>query len=170
MKVLVAAATRHGASGEIGRAIAMELSAHGYEVEYLDIDHVVAVDTYDAAIVGSAVYGGRWLPAARTFVDEHREVLYRIPVWLFSSGPVGDAPSEAEPPIDAAPIAELVNAKEHRLLSGRLDKSKLSLSERAMVMVVRARYGDYRDWVDIRDWTESIAADLGEVGRHPSVS
>ena len=170
MKVLVATATRHGASGEIGRTIAMDLSAHGYEVEYLDVEHIVAVDTYDAAIIGSAVYGSRWLATARAFVDDHREVLYRIPVWLFSSGPVGDPPARAEPPIDAAPIAESVNAKDHRVFAGRLDKSKLNLGERAMVMAAGAHYGDYRDWVDIRDWTESIADELGEVGRHPSVS
>jgi len=41
-------------------------------------------------VIGSAVYMGRWLPAARDLIEGHREVLSAMPVWLFSSGPLGD--------------------------------------------------------------------------------
>ena len=48
-------------------------------------------------------------------------------------------------------------ALEHRLFTGRLDRSRLGLGERAVVRVVGAAEGDYRDWDDVRRWAASIA-------------
>jgi menaquinone-dependent protoporphyrinogen oxidase len=51
---------------------------------------VRSVGGYDAVIVGGALYHGRWHRAARRFVRRHRTALRSMPVWFFSSRPLGD--------------------------------------------------------------------------------
>jgi hypothetical protein len=50
--------------------------------------------------------------------------------------------------------------REHRVFAGRLDKSKLSFPERAVVLAFRAVEGDFRDWDAIAAWSSEIAAAL----------
>jgi menaquinone-dependent protoporphyrinogen oxidase len=40
--------------------------------------------------MGSAVYAGRWRKEAATFLEADAKVLAERPVWLVSSGPVGE--------------------------------------------------------------------------------
>jgi menaquinone-dependent protoporphyrinogen oxidase len=49
------------------------------------------------------------------------------------------------------------HAREHRVFSGRIDLRRLSLTERAIVNAVRAPHGDFRAWMEIRDWAAAIA-------------
>lgn len=106
MRVLVVTASKHGATAEIGQAIAGELVARGVDASARSSDDEVPPDGYDAVVLGSAVYAGRWLPAAKAFVERFGAVLRGRPVYLFSSGPVGDPPTPEEEPVDAAPMVE----------------------------------------------------------------
>jgi menaquinone-dependent protoporphyrinogen oxidase len=90
MKVLVSAASAHGATAEIARAITDALTAHGFVTSMIPPAQVSAIEDYDAVILGSAVYVGHWLDPAKDFVTRFRDALAARPVWLFSSGPVGD--------------------------------------------------------------------------------
>jgi menaquinone-dependent protoporphyrinogen oxidase len=36
-------------------------------------------DGYDAAVIGSAMYGGHWIEPARELVERHKVALTRIP-------------------------------------------------------------------------------------------
>jgi menaquinone-dependent protoporphyrinogen oxidase len=98
MRVLVTAASKYGATAEIAAAIAESLAGHGLEATVLSPEEVKGVDGYDAVVVGSAVYAGHWLKPARELVERHAGVLAGRPVWLFSSGPVGDPPKPEEDP------------------------------------------------------------------------
>src|SRR6476646_4096693 len=89
MKILVAVAGRHGSTNEIGGAITQTLRDLGHTVDQLTMEGGTDIGRYDAAIVGSAVYMGNWLPDARAFVERNRSILSSMPVWLFSSGPIG---------------------------------------------------------------------------------
>jgi menaquinone-dependent protoporphyrinogen oxidase len=161
MTALVAVASRHGATREIAAAIARGLGEHGIESELADVEDVSRVDRYDAVVLGSAVYVGRWLEPARRFVAEHGEKLASKDVWLFSSGPIGDPPRPVEEEaVQVADLAAATQAREHRLFAGRLDKSGLGFGERAIVAAVRAQEGDFRDWDEIGAWAGSIAAAL----------
>jgi menaquinone-dependent protoporphyrinogen oxidase len=160
MKVLVCAASKHGATTEIAAEIGAALSAVGVEAVVLAPDEVLTVDGYDAAVIGSAVYVGRWLEPAKVLVEHHQEALRAMPVWLFSSGPVGDPPKPVEVPIDAQPLADLVDARGHRVFAGDIDRSRLGFGERAMVAAVRAPDGDFRPWAEIEAWAREIAAAL----------
>ncbi len=80
---------------------------------------------------------------AIAFVERNRAQLLKGSVWLFSVGPL-----EGQQRIDPAEIAGLaasLKAVEHRLFAGELDKSHLSIVERALVKGVKAPYGDFRD-------------------------
>lgn len=157
MRVLVAAATRHGSTMEIATTIAGILEDAGSEVDVKKPEDVRSVVDYGAVVIGSAVYLGRWLEPARQFVDRCGGDLLGRPVWLFSSGPLGDpAKPDIEPP-DAAMIRAATAAIDHRVFPGRLVKSELGFAEKVVVAGVRAPYGDFRPWGDVAAWARGIA-------------
>ncbi len=162
MKILVSVASKHGATAEIGEAIARELRDQRFDVELVAPADVGDPARYQAAIVGSAVYAGHWRPEALDLVERAGSALGRMPVWLFSSGPIGEPPKPDEDPVDIAALSEAVGATGHRLFSGRLHRPSLSLGERAIVRAFRVPYGDFRDWQAIRLWAKEIAAALDE--------
>jgi menaquinone-dependent protoporphyrinogen oxidase len=96
MRVLVAAASRHGATTEIAEAIARGLAQRGVEADARPAEGIESIDGYDAVVAGSAVYVGHWLEPARQMIEAHAAALAARPVWLFSSGPLG--PPEALKP------------------------------------------------------------------------
>ena len=166
MNVLVAAASKYGATAEIAAAVAQNLRDRGYAVALLPIDAVDSVEGYDAVVLGSAVYMGRWRSSAREMVADRAADLRKRPVWLFSSGPTGEVARPAEDPVDVKEIILLTNARGHRLFAGRLERGRLGFADRAVVMALRAADGDFRDWSDIKSWTDEIADALA-VGTAP---
>lgn len=160
MKVLVTAASRHGATTEVAASIGAVLQATGLEVHVLAPSEVAGLDGFDVAIIGSAVYVGRWLEPARELVEREKTALCCIPVWLFSSGPVGDPPKPIEDSVDAAPLTELVGARGHRTFAGHVDRKRLGFAEKAIMAAVRAPEGDFRPWPEIEAWAREIGAAL----------
>lgn len=160
LNVLVSAASRHGATIEVAATIGEALRSEGLEVFVVAPDEVDRLDGFDAAVLGSAVYVGRWLEPARDLVERHKVALTRIPVWLFSSGPIGDPLKPAEDAADAAPLAALVGARGHHTFPGSVDRRRLSFGERAVMAAVRAPEGDYRTWPEIEAWAREIAVEL----------
>lgn len=160
MRVLVTAATKYGATAEIAQTIAEVLGERGLEPTVLPPEQVEEVDGYHAVVLGSAVYAGRWLKPAKELVERHAGGLAARPVWLFSSGPVGDPPKPEEDPVDVAELVALTNAREHRVLAGKLVRKQLSFPERAIVSALRVPDGDFRDWTEIRHWAAEIAQAL----------
>lgn len=161
MRVLVTAASKHGATAEIADRIAEVLGRRGLDVAVAPPDRVEDPRDFDALVVGSAVYAGHWLAPARDLVERIGGTLGAMPVWLFSSGPIGDPPKPDEEPIDVADGMEALGARGHVLFAGRLDKSLLGFGERAIVTALRAPEGDFRDWTAIEAWAGSIATELG---------
>ena len=160
MKVLVSAASKHGATAGIADAIASTLMSRGFEVMVKEPGHVEEVHTFDAIVVGSAVYAGHWMKPAIELTERFAERFPGKPVWLFSSGPLGDPPKPTEDPVDVAEVMKLTEARDHRVFAGKLDKAMLSFPERTIVGALRAPYGDFRAWDEIRSWAEEIADSL----------
>jgi menaquinone-dependent protoporphyrinogen oxidase len=169
MRILITTASRHGATTGIGDAIALQLRRAGHQVVHVDPAVISSLADDDAVILGSAVYAGRWERAARVFAERFAADLRSRPVWLFSSGPLGDPPKPLDESADVAHVLELTGAREHRLFAGRLDRSRLGLAERVIVAAVRAPDGDQRPWRDIEAWADGIAAELAQSER-PSLS
>ena len=160
MKVLVSTASKHGSTADIGRSIVDVLTGEGIEARILAPEEVTSLDSYDAIILGSAVYAGRWMKPMRELVDRFEVELAGRPVWLFSSGPIGDPPQPEEDPVDVASIMEKTAARDHLLFAGKIDRKKLNFGERAIVSALKAPEGDFRDWDEIRDRALAIAGEL----------
>lgn len=167
MNVLVAVSSKHGSTREIAESIADTIrragAGAGLEVEVLDAAQVDSVARYDAVVVGSALYMGRWMGPARDLVERSAASLRTRPVWLFSSGPLGP---DIVDPADAAQgdkLLELVGAREHRVFPGRLDRQEIGFLERRIVSMVKSPYGDHRDWAGIGEWATTIAGALTAV-------
>jgi menaquinone-dependent protoporphyrinogen oxidase len=165
MKVLVTAATKYGATGEIARAIGDVLAEHGLDTTVSPPEEVGSIDGYDAVVLGSAVYAGHWLEPARELVDRSGDALAAMPVWLFSSGPVGDPPKPEEDPVDVAGVLAATKARDHRVFAGKLVRRQLSFGEKAIAVALRVPEGDFRDWTEIRGWAAGIADALRPGGR-----
>lgn len=161
-RVLVAYASRHEATAEIAAAIAGELDAAGCVAEVGEARAVVSLDDVDAAIVGSAIYLGRWDESALDLLRRERAALARIPTWLFSSGPVGDGRATAHPerlpqPEEVAALAGEIGAHA-TTFGGRVDAGEEGFD--LQIMASAGLAGDWRDFARIRAWARRIAADV----------
>jgi menaquinone-dependent protoporphyrinogen oxidase len=160
--VLVAAASRHGATEEIAARIGGDLAECGLQVEVKKLRDVNAVDSYDAVVLGSAVYMGNWLKEAREFLDRHADELSQRPTWLFASGPVAGNPPVANDNSGLRArlpeqLVEKTHARDHKTFAGKLDISTLHGMEKAVARGVRATEGDHRDWKAVDEWAAGIA-------------
>jgi menaquinone-dependent protoporphyrinogen oxidase len=160
MKVLVSAASKHGATADIASAIAETLEVAGLEAAVLPPDEVTSLAGYDAVVLGSGVYVGHWMDPAKHLVERLGAELEARHVWLFSSGPVGDPPKPEEDPADLADMMAATAARGHRQFAGLVDRSRLGLGEKVILTAVRAPEGDFRPWDEIRAWANEIAAEL----------
>ena len=158
MTVLVAYASKHGST----QGIAEQLRQLGKEAEARPVEEVTDPGSYEAFVIGSAVYYGSWLKEATEWVHHHQAVLAGHPVWLFSVGPLGTEVQDAEQqPKEMTEFQQAIRPREQRIFFGALDHSHLSFAERVMVKAVRAPEGDFRDWEAIDAWSASIARALG---------
>lgn len=167
MKVLISAASRHGATSQIATAIETVLQDAGLETELLEPERVGSLAAYDAFVVGSGVYAGHWLAPARTLVERSASEVPGRPVWLFSSGPIGDPAKPSQPPADGLELTQLAGARDHQVFEGKIDRGDLGLAERAILRVVGASEGDFRPWEAILQWARGIAAELATVESRP---
>jgi menaquinone-dependent protoporphyrinogen oxidase len=174
MKVLVAYASRHGATAGIAERIAERLRDTGLLAEARPIEEVGDVGGYDAVVIGAAAYMFHWLKDATRFVRRHRDELRSRPVWLFSSGPLGTDLVDEE----GRDILEVTRPKEfdelHALIAPRgervffgawdPDAPPVGFGERLLRRMPAARdatpAGDFRDWSAIEAWAAEIASEL----------
>jgi menaquinone-dependent protoporphyrinogen oxidase len=179
MKVLVAYATRHGATRGIAERIAETLERAGLDVTVAAVDRAGDSSGYDAFVIGSAAYMGRWLASASQFVRRNQSVLANRPVWLFSSGPVGtetiDAKGrsvlEASRPREFDEFQESLRPRDERVFYGAFDPGAepTGFVERLGAVFMRMPAirkelpaGDFRDWPMIEKWAGQIARGLWE--------
>lgn len=160
MNILVTAASKHGATAEIAAAIADTLRESGLEVSIQEPGDVASLEDHDAVVLGSGVYAGRWLEPARRFSERHHAALRARPVWLFSSGPIGEPLAPAEEPADGLRLLTELHARQHRTFPGRVNTDDLGWVERTITRMVKAPDGDFRDWDAIRTWAGAIANEL----------
>jgi menaquinone-dependent protoporphyrinogen oxidase len=181
MNILVAYASKHGATAGIAERIARTLERPGLDVTLKPAEEAGAIDGYDAFVVGSAAYMGGWMGEATTFVRRHRELLARQPVWLFSSGPVGCEPLDAKgrdvvkasEPKEFEEFARTIRPRGMRVFFGAYDPEAppVGVAEGLMARFMRVApavrnalpAGDFRDWPTIEAWAETIARDLRPV-------
>ena len=159
MRVLVAWGSKRGGTEGIARMVGEELTSRGFTVALSRAGRVSELDAYDAAIVGGALYGFRWHREARRLLARHVSELRRIPVWLFSSGPLDDSADRREiPPVNSvAVLMDRIGALGHVTFGGRLEPTAHGLAAAALA---REHSGDWRNPLRIRAWAAQIARGL----------
>jgi menaquinone-dependent protoporphyrinogen oxidase len=167
--VLVAYATKHGGTQEIAERIGEVLRQAGLRADVLPAGRVDDLASYQAVVLGSGVYIGRWRKGAARFLRAIEQVLAEQLVWLFSSGPTGEGdPLELTDgwrfPGALQPIADRIQPSDIAVFHGVVDEKKLNMIEKWAIKNVKAPLGDFREWDAITAWAADIAAELKEAG------
>jgi menaquinone-dependent protoporphyrinogen oxidase len=180
MKVLVAYASRHGATKGIAERIAETLDRNGLDVTLERITPDLDATGYDAYVVGSGAYAFHWMKEATRFVRHNAGMLSTRPVWLFSSGPVGTETVdkkgndvlETARPKEFAELAAIMLPRDEQVFFGAYDPDAdpVDFAERFMHGFMRLMpsvrdalpAGDFRDWPAIEAWAQRIARELND--------
>ena len=166
MRALVVYASSYGATKGIAERIAETIRGEGPQVDLVSADDPSIFETtaYDAFVIGSAIHAGHWLKPAIEFVRANRPLLKGAPVWLFSSGPIGEkAVGEPQPdPKEIDEVRDLVHVRDHMVFGGSFDPETANLERIGWLEKQIATHflpvGDWRNWEDIEAWSRQIAA------------
>jgi len=167
--LLIAYATKYGATAEIAEKIGVVLREAGLQADVRPADRVGDPSAYGAVVLGSAVYAGQWRKETATFLQANEAELAGRPVWIFSSGPTGEGdPVELMKgwrlPEALQPVVDRIQPRDIAFFHGVLDMDKLNLAEKLIVKALKAPAGDFRDWQAITAWAAAIAAALRAEG------
>lgn len=169
-EVLVAYATRHESTRGIAAAIAEVLEGAGVATRLEAARNVGDLRAYRAAITGTSVFGGDWMPGALAFLTSHAKALEAMPVWLFAAGP--EEPLPAEGPIDVSPelvaVIERIGPRDIALFAGSLQPHHIGAGLRILSKLSRRSFTEHRDWAAVERWAAHIAEELGPAPPAPS--
>jgi uncharacterized protein YjbI with pentapeptide repeats/menaquinone-dependent protoporphyrinogen IX oxidase len=159
-RILVAYASGTGSTGEVARAIAAVLQDEDVQVDVQSVQNVAGLAAYSAVVLGSSIRAGRWLPDAVNFLENQAYLLADRPVAYFTTClTMVEDTSESrrivmgylEPVLALAPEIEPVGLG---LFAGSLSPGMQA------VVPGDGPYGDFRDWVKIREWARQIKPHL----------
>ena len=184
-RALIVYASRHGATQGIAERIRDVLESSGIQAAIAAAAYAGDPRSYDAVVVGSAVYMGSWLKEGTEYLERYSSSLKTRPTWLFSSGPIpgsarevpqdedryGGALGPADGPGSGGRkrielLADLIGVRGHQVFQGAYDPKDppKAMSERLarMLPAVKAILpeGDFREWDVIAAWARDIAAEL----------
>jgi len=175
MTVLVTYASKYGGTAGIAEHIAETLNGAGLDAVSRPITASAELGEYDAFVLGSALYIGSWLKEALRFARQHRDTLASRPTWLFSSGPLGTATTDAQGrdvrqaagPKQLNELREMLCARDHRVFSGVSDHTHFDFCDRLVYTLPAGKKllvdGDFRDWAEVEAWADEIALTLRPV-------
>ncbi len=169
--VLVAYASDHGATRGVAERIAARLGDRHLDVDLRAIAELDGeLSSYDAVVLGSAVYEQSWLPAATEFLRAHAGALAGRSVWLFSVDSVEDTHRVVgrmmrREPRDIGQIQAEVHPIDYRVFAGAVESEQRPWIRRVFFRRFGGRFGDDRDWTVIDDWADAIAQWLSDEER-----
>ncbi|MGR2751394.1 flavodoxin domain-containing protein [Agromyces arachidis] len=174
MRVLVAYSSKYGATRGIADRIGERLTELGHEVDIERCDDVEYPEGFDAFVIGSAAYLGKWRKEARRFVRHNAELLAGRPTWLFSSGPLGTERVDAEgndvlvsaEPKEFEEFGERIRPRGTMVFFGALDFDKLRGPDRILDWMPAnpaLPEGDFRDWAAVDAWTDRVDSELASL-------
>ena len=161
-RILVAYASGLGSTIEIANQIGKTLSEGGIAVDVKPIGNGLSTDGYQAAIIGSAVRHGAWLPEAVDFVRNHRQALNEIPVALFCvhiSNLGNDDNSRRNRLGYLDEIRTLLNPVDEAFFAGKFDRRGATLLLPGWLARLVPTL-DFRKWNKIRAWAEGVLPHL----------
>jgi menaquinone-dependent protoporphyrinogen oxidase len=164
-RVLVSYGTKHGATAEIAERIGATLREEGHDVVVSPASEVADPAAFEAIVLGSAVYMGRWRSDALALLGRLRRQNGGRPVWLFSSGPGADDTPDPQSrwmhPKKVRKAGEQIGARDQVVFGGRVPPDPANFMERSMLRKTPEEKRDARDFEAISTWARGIASELG---------
>jgi menaquinone-dependent protoporphyrinogen oxidase len=164
MRVLVIYGSKMGGTAGLAEMIGDALWQHDVPADVWPAAVAPSLTPYDAVIVGGALYNNRWHRDARRFVRRHSRELGALPVWLFSSGRLGDAEQQSEiPPVrGVARLMRRIDARGHETFGGRLLPNPPGFLAPALA---KTWAGDWRNQDQVERWVAEITTELEATAR-----
>lgn len=161
-KILVAYASQGGSTSGVAEALGKQFSANGTTVDVRPIKEVTDISSYRAVVLGSAIHGGKWLPEAVQFVQDHQDALRRVPTAYFLVCMMMASSKEQDQRFVAdflEPVRTMVRPVAEGRFAGALLLKNYSffdgLGLRIFLGYLKMKEGDYRNWEAIRGWAET---------------
>lgn len=163
--ILVAYATKYGATAGIAEKIGQVLKEQGLRADILEVESHIDLSQYNAVVLGSGVYAGRWNKGAAKFLRANEKELAKRQVWLFSDGPTDKGKTDEllqgwRFPGNLQPIADRIHPRDIKVFKGVLDPEKLGFFSSWIIKKAKVPTGDFRDWDEIISWANGIADSL----------
>jgi menaquinone-dependent protoporphyrinogen oxidase len=163
--ILITYATYTGSAQTVAELISSNLASKGVSTVLMPMIDVKDLKGYDAVIAGSAIHGGKWLPEAFDFLEQHKEALNSKPFAAFlvcmtmamkKSDKYRQFVSDF-----MIPVREKVKPICEGLFAGRLEIKKIhSLSNRIKfrISVTTGVWseGDHLNIPEIARWSEEV--------------
>ena len=169
-EVLVAYATRHESTRGIAAAIAEVLEGAGIATRLEAANAVGDLRAFRAAIIGTSVFGGDWMPGALAFLTAHARALEALPVWLFAAGPMEPLPADhvVDVPPELVAVIERISPRDVALFAGSLQPHHIGAGLRILARLSRRSFTEHRDWAAVERWAAHIAEELGPAPEVPA--
>jgi menaquinone-dependent protoporphyrinogen oxidase len=172
MSVLIAIASSHNSTMEIGTRIAERLRV---QPGLGPVDVLPAADIpketiaqYAAVVVGSGIHRGKWLSPARGLIHRDKAVLAPPKaVWAFSVGMPFDEKNykDESEKVEQAVRTELPDIRGHMLFRGRMEKEDLPWVVGYIMswFPKYCKFGDFREWDKVDAWAEAVGKEIQEL-------
>ncbi|MEN6342280.1 MAG: flavodoxin domain-containing protein [Methanospirillum sp.] len=160
--ILVAYASKNGATAEIAGWIGDALRRTGATVDVRAANDVLTLEGFDAVVVGGPIYMGRVLKPVPSFFSRNRSALAAKPVALFLSGTSlgkGDPEADRKGRLLADAVAEGVPVAALGLFGGRFSIGGMPLIGRFLKDEEKEK--DTRDRPAIEAWADGLPTRLG---------
>jgi len=164
--ILITYATYTGSAETVAEIVSSDLTAKGFKTTLIPMSEIHDLNGYDAVIAGSAIHGGRWLPEAFDFLDQHKEALTAKPFAAYLVC-MTMAMKNSEKYLQFVsdfmiPVRKIVKPISEGLFAGKLEIKKLpSLSDKLKFRISVAagvwKEGDHINRTEISRWSESIS-------------
>ena len=161
--ILVAYASKYGATEEVAQTIGEVLTEEGLDVDVQPVGTVETLQNYEAVVIGAPLYSANWLEEATVFVKTHQKALGDLPVACFvlairlrlDDEEIRNAVLRA---IDTERV--IMQPVSVGLFAGALDYDKLSAITRLQIETKDLPEGDFRDWEAIKGWAAALPGQL----------
>lgn len=161
-KILVAYASKCGATAEIADEITKMLCAGGLSAELKRADNITSLQGYEGVVLGTAIYMGNPLKEAIQFVEKFDTQMAYIPFAVFDVClTMKEKTSENEKTALGylRSITDFAAPIKTGAFSGRINFTTLPPLYRMFAQADQAGIlaeGDFRDWKAINAWAEEL--------------